>query len=148
MSALGGRFSDPRGFEEVRAKSSERHESDAPSPHASTGVRVAAAETLDLLDPLVPFPRAQVREWREQQAEWRLVERQTQARIARLQAEAAAAADGQEQATRRAEELALRLRAAEREAADVTQLYKEGKAGKRLLCDVDSGELSVLRKSG
>ena len=57
------------------------------------------------------------------------MERQTQARIARLQAEAAVAADGQEQATRRAEELALRLRAAEREAADVTQLYREGKAG-------------------
>jgi hypothetical protein len=72
-----------------------------------------------------------LREWQEQQMEWRLVERKLQATIARLQAQAQDAADGREQAVQRLEEVTLRLKAVEREAADVTSLYREAKAGEQ-----------------
>lgn len=63
--------------------------------------------------------------------EWRLVERKMQATIARLQAQAQDAADGKEQALQRLEEVTLRLKAVEREVADVTSLYRDAKAGEQ-----------------
>jgi hypothetical protein len=72
-----------------------------------------------------------LREWQEQQVEWRLVERKLQATIARLQAQAQDAADGREQALQRLEEVTLRLKAVEREAADVTSLYRDAKASEQ-----------------